>query len=352
MFSPFSSRHKKPGSPPGDAVFVGQQGERPFLVRRIDYDGSELVETQTAEVATLEREGRPGGVSWLNVVGLHESDQVAALGARFGMHPLQVDDVLNTAHRPKVEELDDSVFVIVPLLRAGEDGTVTADHFCLVFKAGLVLSFSDAPEEFLEPVVARLEAGRPRIRNGGSDYLAWALIDAVVDHALIALDAMEERLSALEERVEGRDPVSSAEVFSVKREVGQVHRRLRPLREIAMHLERSDSPLIAAPTRAFLRDLYDHSLRVIESTESLRETAANLRDYHMAEVSNRMNEVMKVLTCVATIFMPLGFLAGVYGMNFEWIPELSFKWGYPILWLVFLSIGGGLLWLFRRMRWL
>jgi magnesium transporter len=233
--------------------------------------------------------------------------------------------------------------------------TVDAQQFSLLLLPNsTVLSFLEAPSPIFDPVMERMRSGGTgRIRKLGSDYLAWALMDTVVDHYFHALDGVDEALDESEAKFEeNQDSLDANDLYQLKKEVSALHRLVRPTRDIATILYRSDSALMKKENQPYFRDLYDHAVHVLEQAEDLRENAAALRDFFLSQASNRMNEIMKVLTCFATIFLPLTFLAGIYGMNFEHMPELAWEWAYPSLWAVFLVAAGGMFWFFRRKRWL
>ncbi len=351
---PSADPAKAPGLPPGSAIHHGERRAERLSIEATEFDTEKLESFTTDDIADCLRFRETARTTWLHVTGLHEADKVAALGDSFGIHPLIVEDILNTRGGAKLEEQDGYLFVRLPLLTTGAGALIDHQQFALLLTATTVITFAEAPcDSLFAPLRRRLGDAARRVRRSGNDYLAWAVLDVVVDHYNAALEAAGDALDEAEDRLQNdlRD-VDAAELYEMRRECTTLVRLLRPARDIAATLGRHDSPLFAPTTHPFLRDLYDHAVHAIESAESLREHAASLRDFHTAEVGNRMNQVMKVLTCVSTIFLPLTFLAGIYGMNFKHMPELDWPWAYPALWLAFFLITGTMLGLFIRKRWL
>lgn len=295
-------------------------------------------------------------VTWHVVSGLHEVDKISTIGKAFDISNLILEDILNTNARAKIEKRDECIFAITKLITASRDGSsIDAQQFSLLLLPDqTLLTFLEGPTSAFEPVLERIRTGAGgRIRKFGADYLLWALLDAVVDHYLFVIDRFEEKVGALEDRLEQEAvDVDAGELYVLKRDVGRFHRAIRPIREVSASIRRGNSALLREESAPFFVDLNDHVVEVIESTEDLRERAASLRDFYLSTVSNRMNEVMKVLTCFSTIFLPLTFIAGIYGMNFEHMPELGWKWSYPTLWIAFALVAAGMFWLFRKKRWL
>ncbi len=350
------SRAAKTGLPPGTLVHVGAppEGAGAPTLRLMDYGPEHLEERDLAGPEELGPYLAADSVTWVDVAGVHDVELVARLGALLGAHPLVLEDVVNTHQRPKAEVFTDHWFIVVRAARADPaTGGLEHQQVSLLAGRGWVVTFRERPDDVFDPVRERIRGGRGRTRGAGADYLAYALVDVVVDHYFAALELLDERTEALEEELLGRPgPETLAAIHALKREMLTLRKAAWPLRELVGALERSDSPLLAPATRPYLRDLHDHAIQVIEASESQREVLAGYVDIYLSAVSNRMNEVMKVLTIIATIFIPLTFLAGVYGMNFEVMPELHWPWAYPALWGAMLATAGGLTWWFRRRGWL
>lgn len=347
---------KAPGHSPGLLVHLGEKRAECLSIFATEYDEERAESITTSDVSECLRFADTREVTWINVTGLHEPEKIAQLGEAFHIHPLILEDILSTHCRPKIEEFDDYVFVVTKLLHYDEKTqTVDVQQFSLLLLPDTsVITFLEAPTTVFDPVMARIQSGGTgRIRKSGADYLAWALLDTVVDHYFSVMDGVDEAIGNFEDRFQ-EDPncVTSGELYALKKEVSALYRLVRPIREIATVLHRSDSVLIGESAQPYFRDLYDHAVHVLEQTEDLRENAAILREFFLSHASNRMNQIMKVLTGFSTIFLPLTFLVGVYGMNFEHMPEISQPWGYPAVWAVCILIAGGMFWFFKKKDWI
>jgi magnesium transporter len=352
-----SSSHplKAPGHSPSMLVHSGKKRTDQVSINATEYDEDTAESILTQDVSECLRFADTRQVTWIEVTGLHDPEKIAQLGDAFHIHPLILEDILSTHCRPKIEEFDDYVFVVTKLLHYNEAShSVDAQQFSMLLLPDTsVLTFLEAPTAVFDPVRQRICSGVGRIRKSGADYLAWALLDTVVDHYFAVMDGVDEAITDFEDRFQD-DPnsVGVSELYLLKKEVSALYRLVRPIREIATVLHRSDSDLISESSVPFFRDLYDHSVHVLEQTEDLRENAAILRDFYLSHASNRMNQIMKVLTCFSTIFLPLTFLVGVYGMNFDHMPELSQAWGYPAVWAVCVLTAAGMFWFFRSRDWI
>ena len=354
----FGRRRSTPGSAPGTLIAPPERRVEEVSLRLIDYGPERLEETRLTSPAGLRPYmERQDSVTWIDVAGLHDIELLTALGGEFDVHPLALEDVVNTHQRPKLEDYGEHCFVILRLPHLGEQ--LATEQISLFLGRGWVLTFQETAEDPFEPIRERLRRGRPRIRGAGSDYLAYALVDALVDSYFPLLEQYGERIEALEdELLEQPEQGALARIHAIKKDLMEIRRATWPLREVINGFERQDIELVGEQTRLFLRDCYDHTVQVIDIVETYRDMAGALTDLYLSSVSNRMNEVMKVLTVIASIFIPLTFLAGIYGMNFNpdasaWnMPELNWRWGYPVFWGVILALGGGMIWLFRRKKWL
>jgi len=336
-------------------VHFGAKRSEEFSVETTIYNTEVLEESSSLEIPALSADHRDT-VTWHHFSGLHEVEKISALGKQYQIPSLTLEDILNTAARPKIEKRDDSIFVVAKLIAiTPESASIDAQQLSIYLLPNqTVLTFLEGPTHVFDPVRERIRTGSGgRIRKLGADYLVWAILDAVIDHYLYVIDRFEETLGQLEDQLEENTvEIESAQIYSLKRDVGRFFRSIRPVREIASSTRRGNSPLLEEETEPYFADLNDHVLEVIESSEDLKERASSLREFYLSKVSNRMNEVMKVLTCFSTIFLPLTFIAGIYGMNFEHMPELGWKWAYPLLWSLFLVVAAGMFWLFRKKNWL
>ena len=346
-------RSDKAGLEPGTLMYVGDKKVESSRITVIDYDESGYLEKEVASVEECFPFKDTATVTWINVDGVQDAAVIGKLGAKFDIHPLVLEDIMTTTQRPKAEDLGNAVFVVVRMIECDRDGTgLTADQLSLLIGPNFVLSFQETPGDCLGPVRERIRGGKGRIRKLGPDYLAYSLIDAVVDNYFFVLEKLGERIDGLEEGlVAGPGREMLHEIHALKREMIGLRKSVWPLREVVGGLERLDTPLVKNTTDVFLRDLYDHVVQVIDTVESDREILTSMLETYLSSVSNRMNEIMKVLTIISTIFIPITFLVGLYGMNFKYMPEIGWRWSYPIVWAVILASVGGMLHYFRRKKW-
>lgn len=352
-----SAKRKRPlAQSPGSLVHRGEKRSESANLRLMIYDEDHCEETILTSFPAEGITDDPEKVTWLHFTGLHEVEEVRRIGEAYGLSGLTLEDILHTNSRSKVENRSSSIFIVTRLVTHGEIAdTIDIQHFSLVLLSGnRVLTFSESPATPFDPVVQRIKTNiGGRIRKHKADYLTWALIDAVVDNYLSVLDQLDDTLISMDERLQDNAAdVDISELYNVKRDIHRLQRIIRPIREIAGSLLRDDAHLITDETTPYFFDLNDHAIQAIETAEFLRESSTGLRDYYLSAASNRMNEVMKVLTCFSTIFLPLTFIAGVYGMNFDVMPELHYPWAYPAVWGLFALCAIGMLWLFRRMKWM
>jgi magnesium transporter len=349
----FKRRHKEVGLPPGTLEFVGQKKVDKTRITVWDYDEEQLdqKEVTSAEESFPYRD--TPRASWINVDGLHETELLRQIAEHYDLHPLVMEDVVNVHQRAKLEDYDRYLYIVIRMIAYdGEKHEVSSEQVSIVLGSGYVLTFQERPGDVFEPIRGRIKKSG-RIRMANVDYLAYALLDTVVDNYFVILERFGEEIESLEEDlVQKPTPDVLERIHRLKRELIVIRRSVWPLREVASGLERSDSKLIKKSTRIFLRDLYDHTIQVIDAVESYREMISGLQDLYLSSVSNRMNEVMKVLTIIATLFIPLSFAAGVFGMNFEHMPELKWKWSYLVFWLAIAGISGSMLVYFRKKGWL
>jgi magnesium transporter len=346
---------KRPGSAPGTVVHTGPRRVEATRVQIFRYSQDALTEESTGTLPeTLDVPEAGSGVLWLNVEGLHDVKLLERIGAALELHPLAVEDVASIGQRPKLEEYDDHLFLVAHMLTlAGDAGHVVDEQVSLMVGRGFVVTFQEAPGDVFEAVRERLREGRGRIRSRGADYLAYTLLDAIVDHYFVVLEKLGEVVEELEEEVLERPTRRTMHrVHGLKRELLAVRRSIWPLREMLSGFLRVESALVDEGTRLYLRDVYDHCYQLIDSVEILREVGSGLRDLYLSNVSNRTNEVMKVLTIMASVFIPLTFVAGVYGMNFEYMPELEMRWAYPAVLGFMLVAALAMLWIFRSRGWI
>ena len=350
----FKRVSKTVGAVPGTLIHVGEKKVEKSTITVLDYDEAEVRESEVEAVAVCAAFKDSPTVTWINVEGLHEVETLRELGECFGLHPLALEDVLDTSQRPKIEDYDDYLYIVVRVIRYDEaDDELRSEQLSLIVFRGAVISFQEGGGDIFDAVRTRIRANKGRIRKMGTDYLMYSLLDAVVDGCFVALEQMGDRIEALEEEVI-TDPKRSTmiTIHQLRGQTALLRRAIWPLREVVHFLERGETPLLQGATGIYVRDLYDHTIQVVETTESFRDLLSGMADMYLSSVSNRMNEVMKVLTIIATIFIPLTFIAGVYGMNFKYMPELKWIWGYPLVLGVMLAVAAVMLFYFRRRDWL
>ncbi|MFZ2054380.1 MAG: magnesium/cobalt transporter CorA [Candidatus Aminicenantales bacterium] len=347
-------RSRKAGLPPGSLVHIGEKKAERTKITIIDYDGETFQEKEVKSIEECCALKETPTVTWINIDGVHDSRLISELGSRFGVHPLILEDIMTTAQRPKMEDMGDYIYIVVRMLDlVNKKKEVRSEQVSLILGHNFVMSFQESEGDVFDAVRDRIRSGKGRIRKQGPDYLAYALIDAIVDNYFLVLEKLGENVEEIEEAlVSNPDRETLHEIHSMKREMIYLRKSVWPLREVISGLERTESELIKDSTGIFLRDVYDHTIQVIDTVETYRDMLSGMLDIYLSSLSNRMNEVMKVLTIIATIFIPLTFIAGVYGMNFKFMPELEWRWGYFLVLAVMLALGVLMVILFKRRRWL
>ncbi|OIN98562.1 MAG: magnesium and cobalt transport protein CorA [Desulfovibrionaceae bacterium CG1_02_65_16] len=361
MFDSLHRRVRKRGMPPGTVTYVGRSQSRPVALEAIivgpDGVRRELPDSPEACAAYADASGIIGGPGfvWLNVDGLHDSDCVTRLGRVFGLHPLVLEDIVHTGQRPKLDDLDDALFVVLKMLRYDEQSrTIEDEQVSLVLKRRLLITFQEkAHGDVFGELRKRLLAGGGRLCKSGPDYLLYALIDAVVDNYFVVLERMGEDIEEMEEKLlTAPTPGELETIHALKREALFLRKFVWPLREVLARLEKGGYELVDEATIVYLRDLYDHTIQVMDTIETFRDMLSGMLDLYLSNVSLKLNETMKVLTIISTIFIPLSFLASLYGMNFKHMPELETEYGYYVVLGVMASTVAGMLFYFRRKGWL
>jgi magnesium transporter len=347
-------RQRRAGTSPGTIEYSGEPKLAKPRITIMRYDAGSVEELEVTSVEQCREQIERGLVTWINLDGLHDTQLVRDLGDLFGLHPLVLEDIVTTTQRPKFEDHEDHLFFVLRMLTFESDkNEIQSEQLSLILTSKCLITFQENIGDCFDPVRLRIRKGKGRMRTLGPDYLAYALTDTIVDNYFIALEQVGTRIEELEDLLVAKpEPHHLQDVHELKREMILLRKAVWPLREVIASLERSDSPLINDKINIFLRDLYDHTVQAIDAVESFRDMLSSLHDLYLSSVSTRMNEVMKVLTVIATVFIPLTFLAGVYGMNFDFLPELHWRYGYPAFWLACGAIAVGLLTYFRRKRWM
>ena len=348
-------RSRKSGLPPGTPVHIGERKAGAARLSLLHYDGEHLVEEQVTDVSACRSWLSRPGVCWINIEGVHQIDLLEQIGAVFDLHPLVLEDIANTGQRPKVEDYGGYLYIVLRMLSLhATTQEVVGEQVSLILGPNFVISFQEGIDgDVFDPIRERLRAAKGRVRREGADYLVYSLIDAIVDGYFVLLEKLGERIEVLD----GRMLTSSAHeavhsIHVLKREMIWLRKAVWPLREMISALQRAESPLIRASTGVYLRDVYDHTIEVIDTVETYRDVLSGMLDSNLSLLTTRLNEVIKVLTVISTIFIPLTFIVGIYGMNFRHMPELEWRWGYPLVMLGMAAMAVALYFYFRRKKWL
>ena len=351
---PFYRRSSKAGLAPGTLVYTGDKKGETVRITVIDYDEHHFQEKLVASVQDCLPFKSSPTVTWINVDGVHDVTIIEEIGKAFEFHPLIMEDILSTGQRPKSEDYDKNVFIVLKMLNYSEEShSVETEQVSLILGPNFVFSFQERIGDVFDGVRDRIRNCKGRIRKQGPDYLAYALLDAMVDSYFAVLEKLGEDVEALEDELVGEPDTGTLQrIHVLKREMISLRRSIWPVRELISGLQRSDSTLIAESTSVFIRDVYDHTIQIMDTIESFRDMVSGMLDIYLSSISNRMNAVMKVLTIIATLFIPLTFVAGVYGMNFKYIPELRWRYGYAAFWVVIIITTLVMLAFFRRKKWL
>lgn len=348
-------RSQKTGLEPGALIHIGEKRPGATQISVMDYDVTHLDEKLLSSVEECFVFKNTPTVTWINIDSAQDVNVVEKLGNCYGIHPLVLEDILNTDQRPKLEDYGDYLYIVIKMLyyRDGKKGIVT-EQISLILGSNFLISFQEGiAGDIFDPIRERLRVGNSRIRKMGADYLAYALVDSVVDSYFVILEDLGDDIEALEdELVTSPDRETLHTIHDLKREMIYLRRSVWPLREVINSMGRGESVLIRESTRLFLRDVYDHTIQVIDTVETYRDMLSGMLDIYLSSVSNRLNEVVKVLTIISTIFIPLTFLVGVYGMNFKYMPEINSPYGYPAVLVVMVLVAAGMLVYFRRRKWL
>lgn len=342
----------KRGLPPGSLVHVGPSRTHQVILSLIDFDNDNLTECKLANASEASICLHSPTVSWLNVSGIHDKEVMARLGDVFNIHPLILEDIMNASHRPKVEDLGEQVFFTLKMLRMDDLKHILSEQVSMILGPGYVISFQEDEADIFDPIRQRIRNNTGLVRSRGADFLVYRLMDLVVDNYFVVLEEVEARVAHLE-LVILHSPETDLlpEIQALKRDMLDLRRDILPLRDAVGSLEKGLSKLVDKRTARYFRDVQDHIINLTESIEHQREVLKGLTDIHLTNINNRLGEVMKVLTVISTIFIPLTFIVGVYGMNFDFMPELRWKYGYAAIWAIMLAILGGMVYYFKRKKW-
>ncbi len=354
MARTIKSKSKKIGLEPGTLVYTGEKPSGEIKIELINYSESIITEKEIKNVGEGFSFVNQNSITWIDISGLNNIQMIEQIGKKFNFHPLVLEDILSTNQRPKINDYEDYVFIVFRTF--DYDGTkkiINGNQISLIFGKNYLISFREVDGKLFEAVESRLRNNKVRIRKSGTDYLAYSLIDTVVDNYFNILEKIGEEIEDVEDKLIGNpQPENLHSIHRLRREMILLRKSVWPLREVINVMERGETALIKKSTGIFLRDLYEHTVQIIDTIESYRDMVSGMLDTYLSSVSNRMNEVMKVLTIIATIFIPITFVAGVFGMNFKHMPELDWYWAYPIgFWAVMIIITGLMIFYFKRKNW-
>jgi len=348
-------RSRKSGLPPGTPVHIGERKAGAPRVSLMQYDGEQLVEEEMTDVSACRTWLSRPGVTWINIEGVHQIDLLERLGECVGLHSLVLEDIANTDQRPKAEDYGGYLYVVLRMLSLqAASQEVVGEQVSLIVGPNFVISFQEGiAGDAFNPIRERLRTAKGRVRREGADYLVYSLIDAIVDGYFVLLEKLGEQIEVLDERMLANRAADVARtIHLLKREMIWLRKAVWPLREMINTLQRAETPLIRASTGVYLKDVYDHTIEVIDTVETYRDVLSGMLENHLSLLTTRLNEIMKVLTVISTIFIPLTFITGIYGMNFRFMPELEWRWGYPLSLLAMVIIGVAMYFYYRRKKWL
>jgi len=345
---------RKTGLPPGSLVHIGKKTSEEVAITALVYDSDHAEDRDIGDIGECFPLPDKQKVTWINVDGLHDVGAIERIGGQFGFHPLFLEDIVNTGTRSKIEDFGEYIFIVMKILcqDQGRD-EITAEQISLVLGKNYVVTFQERKGEVFDHVRKLIHSPGSRVRKEGADYLAYLLIDSIVDHGFGILENIGDAIEDSEEMLlERPDRESYQRIHALKKDALFLRKAVLPMREIAASLERGESNLVGKTMRIYYKDVYDQTIQIMDTLDTYRDIISGLLDMYLSSISNRLNRIMKVLTIFASIFIPLTFLAGVYGMNFEYMPELHLRWAYPAFWLVSIAVGLSLLAVFKKMKWM
>ncbi len=350
-----NSSADKSGLPPGSLVHIGERHETECKISVTQYNADTLLQHDIASIAELKQLQNSKLITWVNIDGLNDVSIVESIGRKLNIHSLVLEDILSTHQRPKLEEYEDYFYLVVKCISVGyEDAfNLRYEQISILLLADVVVTFQEKTDDTFNPIHNRLQNDKGRLRKLGSDYLAYVILDTIVDEYFVIEDSLDKIFDPMEDNLLSNPTAEMLQVIQqIRRELIAMKRNISPLRELLTKIQHADSPLLQEKTLPYYGDVYDHVLRISESLESYRERITAMQDIYLSSVNNKMNETIRILTIFASIFIPLTFIVGIYGMNFEYMPELKWRWAYPTLWILFITISIGLLVYFKKKKWL
>ena len=350
-----NSSADKSGLPPGSLVHIGEIHDAECKITVTQYNAEKLQQHDIASIAELKQLQDSTLITWVNIDGLSDINIVRSIGQELNIHSLVLEDILSTHQRPKLEEYGDYLYLVVKSICVDCENNFNLQYeqISILLLENIVVTFQEKTGDTLNAIHNQLQNQKGRLRRSSSDYLAYVILDTIVDEYFVVEDSLDEIIDPMEDNLLSNPTAEMLQVIQqIRRELITMKRNISPLRELLTKIHHTDSTLLQEKTLPYYGDVYDHVLRVSESLESYRERIAAMQDIYLSSVSNKMNETMRVLTIFASIFIPLTFIAGIYGMNFEYMPELKWRWAYPALWVIFIAVSMGLLIYFKKKKWL
>jgi len=347
-------RSLKSGLSPGSLIYLGKKKVDKVKIHVIDYTEKSLFDKDINKIEECFLLKNKKSVSWINIDGLHDVEIIKKMGGNYNIHSLFLEDILNTDQTPKIEFSEDYILIITKMLSFNKkEKKIMSEQVSIILGKNFVISLQESEGDIFDPVRQRIRTATGKIRKMGADYLAYVLLDVIVDNYFAVLESIGEGLEGIEDKlIAGINNGFLKEFYHFKRELLFLRRSVWPLREVINKIQKTENNLIKKQTYLFLKDLYDHTIHVIDSIEVFRDVVAGMQELHLSSVSNKMNEIMKVLTIISTIFIPLTFIVGLYGMNFQYLPELSWKYGYFLILELMAIVACGMLLYFKKKRWL
>lgn len=355
MFREIHKRAKKAGQPPGSFIYTGDKKVTTPTVTIFNYTENNFREKKDTHLDTEFLLENHSGVTWINVEGLQDIDIIKKLAEFYQLHPLTIEDILNNDQRPKVEEFENYIYITTKMLKwSGKTKNFRIEEFSIIIGKNYILTFQDCKTTIFNDLQERLRSTtKQRLREQGSDYLAYRLIDTIVDHYFVVLEVLGNKIEKIEEKIiTAPTPQNARTIYRLKHKMLILRKSIWPMREVISHLLQISQNSISSFTHVYLRDVYDHAVQAIDTLETFRDMLSNILDIYLSSLTARMNEIMKVLTMIATVFIPITFLASVYGMNFDYMPELHWHYGYYIVLSIMIAVAICMIFFFRRKKWL
>ena len=348
-----NKRSQKAGLPPGTLMHIGEKRTEKTKFTILRYSEKDFIINETDDVDKVCTKRDASTISWINVEGIDDVEVLKKMGEYYGIHPLVLEDILTTDQRPKIEIYDSYICIIARMLHVGEfSKDASYEQISIILGSDYVISFTESQFSLFKPIQDRIRNNVDRIRKMCADYLAYTLLDFIVDNYFSMLEILDEKIEQVEENLVMKPTDDYLRtIHLLKRQMIIMHKSIWPLREVVGTLDRGSTPLISEALLIYARDLHDHVIQCMDSVDTMRDILSSLLDIYLSSVSKKMNEIMKVLTIISTIFIPLTFIVGIYGMNFEHMPELGLTWSYPLLWIIMLSIAGAMVYIFKKKKW-